>query len=67
MREALDHSFKKFMPEFLIYNAGTDLLVNDQLGQLNITKEGIIKRDELVFRKCLDGGVPIVMLLSGGY
>jgi histone deacetylase 11 len=39
----------------------------DPLGQLNISPEGVIKRDELMFKMALDRKVPIVMVLSGGY
>jgi histone deacetylase 11 len=34
---------------------------------MDLSAEAILKRDELVFRMGLDHGVPIVMLLSGGY
>ena len=40
---------------------------NDPLGHLNITEEGILKRDELMFDICLKNNIPIVMLMSGGY
>ena len=39
----------------------------DPLGQLNISPEGVIKRDETIFKFALDRKVPIVMVLSGGY
>lgn len=42
-------------------------MVGDPLGRLSITPEGMIKRDELMFKMALDRKVPIVMLLSGGY
>jgi histone deacetylase 11 len=35
-----------FQPEFVIYNAGTDILENDPLGRMNISPQGIIRRDE---------------------
>lgn len=57
-----------FSPEFVIYNAGTDCMVGDPLGRLNISEMGIIKRDEIVFRLAYEvWRVPIVMLMSGGY
>ena len=40
---------------------------NDPLGGLNITPQGIVRRDELVFKKCWDNRIPIAMVLSGGY
>jgi histone deacetylase 11 len=37
------------MPELVIYNAGTDCMINDTLGGLRISPKGIIRRDELIF------------------
>lgn len=43
-------------------------MAGDPLGQLNISPEGIIKRDEMMFQLAKQVyKVPIVMLLSGGY
>ncbi|CAG8490383.1 772_t:CDS:2 [Ambispora gerdemannii] len=60
-------SFRKFQPDFIIYNAGTDCLEGDPLGAMDLTPDGIIKRDEMVFRMALDHNVPVAMVLSGGY
>lgn len=64
---ALRQAFKKFSPDLVIYNAGTDILAGDPLGGLKISPEGVVKRDEMVFSSALGAGVPVVMLLSGGY
>lgn len=63
----LNEAFDQFKPDMVIYNAGTDILEGDPLGRMNITAGGVIQRDEKVFRHALMEGVPIVMLLSGGY
>ena len=61
-------AFEKFTPDLVIYNAGTDCMQGDPLGGLSISPQGIIQRDELVFRYCREvNQVPIVMVLSGGY
>ncbi len=57
----------EFKPELLIYNAGTDCMQGDPLGRLNISPEGVIRRDEYIFKIAFDRKVPIVMVLSGGY
>mmetsp|Transcript_8079 Transcript_8079/g.9169 ORF Transcript_8079/g.9169 Transcript_8079/m.9169 type:complete len:93 (+) Transcript_8079:332-610(+) len=57
----------EFQPEFVIYNAGTDIMKGDPLSGLNITENGVIARDELVFQSALDLNIPICMVLSGGY
>ncbi|XP_029948322.1 histone deacetylase 11 [Salarias fasciatus] len=54
-------------PDIIVYNAGTDILEGDPLGGLSITPQGIVKRDELVFRAARRRGVPILMVTSGGY
>ena len=57
----------EFSPQFVIYNAGTDILDGDPLGRLNISPEGIIRRDETVIGMCTRRKVPVAMILSGGY
>ena len=53
--------------DFIIYNAGTDIMKGDRLGRLKVEPEDIIKRDEMVFEFAKDLKKPIMMLLSGGY
>jgi histone deacetylase 11 len=64
---AIDEAFAEFSPQIVFYNAGTDILAQDPLGMLSISKQGIIKRDEIVWKAARKHKVPIVMLLSGGY
>jgi histone deacetylase 11 len=54
-------------PDFIIYNAGTDILNGDPLGMLCVSQEGILVRDQFVFSEAKQRGIPILMLLSGGY
>ena len=54
-------------PGIIIYNAGTDIYEHDPLGHLAVSADGIIRRDELVFREAHGRGVPLLMLLAGGY
>ncbi|XP_056293896.1 histone deacetylase 11 isoform X2 [Pseudoliparis swirei] len=54
-------------PDILVYNAGTDILDGDPLGGLSISPQGIVKRDEILFRAARRHGVPILMVTSGGY
>jgi len=50
-----------------IYNAGTDVLAGDPLGDLNISASTIRERDLFVVGELRKRGIPTVMLLSGGY
>lgn len=54
-------------PGVIIYVAGSDILDNDPLGRLNVNKQAIIERDEIVFKNALQYHIPIIMLLAGGY
>jgi histone deacetylase 11 len=67
LERELGKAVEEVEPDIIIYNAGTDVFEGDPLGGLNITMEGIIKRDELVFRNSIERKIPILMLLSGGY
>jgi len=63
----LDNSLNVFHPDILIYNAGTDCMSGDPLGKMNLSTEGIKKRDLIVFKMSISRSIPIVMVLSGGY
>lgn len=65
--DSLPKIINDFQPGLIIYNAGTDIFAEDQLGNLSVTEEGIITRDECVFRNAIDHNIPILMVLSGGY
>ncbi|XP_067929342.1 histone deacetylase 11-like [Watersipora subatra] len=68
--ESLDRILAKCgdsKPNIIAYNAGTDCLMEDPLGALNVSPQGIMQRDELVFRKAKELNIPIFMVLSGGY
>ena len=67
VRSNLGEAIDEFKPEFLIYNAGTDCLCGDPLGALNISEQGIVTRDEIVFEYCLKQNIPLTMIMSGGY
>ncbi|KAG9455699.1 hypothetical protein H6P81_000207 [Aristolochia fimbriata] len=64
---ALKVAERAFDPELIIYNAGTDILDGDPLGILKVSPEGVVMRDEKVFKFAADKKVPVVMVTSGGY
>ncbi|KAJ7994401.1 hypothetical protein DPEC_G00248900 [Dallia pectoralis] len=63
----LEGALNEVCPDILVYNAGTDVLDGDPLGGLAISAQGVIRRDEMVFRSAQRRGIPILMLTSGGY
>lgn len=54
-------------PELVVYQAGVDCAAGDLIGGLKLTKEGLGRRDELVFKACWDHRVPVAVTLGGGY
>jgi acetoin utilization deacetylase AcuC-like enzyme len=56
-----------FKPELVIYVAGVDPYKYDKLGNLKLTKEGLLKRDTLVLGECARRNVPCVVTMAGGY
>jgi len=54
-------------PDCVFYLAGADPYEDDQLGGLRLTKDGLRQRDRRVIRAVRDAGVPLVIVLAGGY
>jgi acetoin utilization deacetylase AcuC-like enzyme len=64
---ALSSGLRQFAPDLLCYIAGADPYREDQLGGLNLTIEGLKKRDELVFRVAKAHSIPVMVTFAGGY
>jgi acetoin utilization deacetylase AcuC-like enzyme len=54
-------------PDLIFYVAGADPYTGDQLGGLNLTFEGLRGRDYVVFNAARDMGIPVAVVLAGGY
>jgi len=54
-------------PDLAFYLAGADPFEGDRLGRLNVSKAGLARRDELVLDLCAAAGVPVAVVMSGGY
>ena len=54
-------------PQCVFYLAGADPYEDDQLGGLRLTKEGLRERDRVVIDAVRRAGVPLVVVLAGGY
>jgi histone deacetylase 11 len=53
--------------DLVVYNAGSDVLANDPLGRLTLNEEHLETRDLLVVNAVRERGIPLAMVLSGGY
>jgi acetoin utilization deacetylase AcuC-like enzyme len=54
-------------PQLIVYVAGADPFEGDRLGGLKLTKQGLAARDRMVIDAALHAGVPIAVVLAGGY
>jgi acetoin utilization deacetylase AcuC-like enzyme len=63
LRQALD----KARADLAVYLAGADPYMDDRYGRLSLSKDGLAKRDETVFRHCCDRGLPVAITMGGGY
>jgi acetoin utilization deacetylase AcuC-like enzyme len=54
-------------PACVFYLAGADPYEDDQLGGLRLTKEGLRRRDRVVIDAVRHAGVPLIIVLAGGY
>lgn len=66
LERALPHVFA-FRPNIIFYQAGVDILVDDSLGKLGVTRQGVAERDRIVLEAAAEYEIPIVLTLGGGY
>ena len=58
---------KQFDPELILFQAGVDGLATDALGKLDISRQGMSKRNEMVFDLSVEHLIPTVVFMGGGY
>jgi acetoin utilization deacetylase AcuC-like enzyme len=64
---AVVESFGRGRPDLVFYIAGADPYEHDRLGRLRLTKQGLVDRDRLVLDAARAAGVPLAIVLGGGY
>ncbi len=67
LEDALEEMSGAFDPELILYLAGADPYRRDQLGGVGLTREGLARRDRTVLGRAREAGIPVVILLAGGY
>lgn len=67
LRSHLPACFDRARPDLVMYLAGVDVMAGDRFGRLALTRDGLAARDRTVLEACRARGVPVVLLLSGGY
>lgn len=64
---ALNTAIESSKADLAIYLAGADPYFDDRLGRLALTKKGLKARDQLVFETCRKHGIPLAIVMAGGY
>jgi acetoin utilization deacetylase AcuC-like enzyme len=67
LAEHLPGLLEEIRPDLVFYNAGVDPHVDDRLGRLALTEDGLWRRERLVLESCLAAGVPVAGVVGGGY
>ena len=67
LEQCLEQLDRRFQPDSLIFLAGADPHEDDRLGRLNISSEGMRRRDEIVLQYALERNLPIALSMAGGY
>jgi histone deacetylase 11 len=67
VEEALPRALDLSDPDLVIYNAGSDPLAGDPLARLGLSRDDLARRDLLVATMVRERGIPLAMVLSGGY
>ncbi len=67
VESALPRALESVSPDLLIYNAGSDPFIDDPLTRLRLGREDLAHRDLLIATMARERGIPIAMVLSGGY
>jgi len=53
--------------DIIFFQAGVDILQEDRLGRMDITQQGLQRRNEMVYQFAWDMQVPFVICMGGGY
>jgi acetoin utilization deacetylase AcuC-like enzyme len=67
LRLHLPEVLERSNADLAFYLAGVDVAAGDRYGKLALSEEGIRRRDRLVISQIRARGVPLVILLAGGY
>lgn len=67
MKTGVEYALDLADADLAIYLAGADPFEGDRLGRLNVSKSGLAERDRYVLAACLARGIPVVVVMAGGY
>jgi acetoin utilization deacetylase AcuC-like enzyme len=65
--EALPVVLRAAQPELVMYLAGADPHEGDRLGRMKLSFAGLARRDAMVLQGCREVGIPVAVVIAGGY
>lgn len=54
-------------PDVILYDAGVDIYIKDELGHFHISLNGLFQRDMTVLSFCQQNDIPVAAVIGGGY
>ncbi|CAN5475635.1 histone deacetylase [soil metagenome] len=63
----LNDLLSQIKPDFVFYDSGVDPHIEDLLGKLGLTDDGLYERDRLVLTACIERRIPVACVIGGGY
>jgi acetoin utilization deacetylase AcuC-like enzyme len=67
VQSGLPRALAEARADLVIFIAGADPYKEDRLGRLSMTKAGLAERDRMVFENCRAKGLPVAVVMGGGY
>jgi acetoin utilization deacetylase AcuC-like enzyme len=67
LQTGVNQAINRAEADLAIYLAGADPYAGDRLGRLAVTKRGLAERDRYVLSACGEAGLPVAIVMAGGY
>jgi acetoin utilization deacetylase AcuC-like enzyme len=67
LEAGLDRAVPAARADLAIYVSGADPHERDRLGRLKVSRAGLLERDGQVFARCRRAGLPVAVVMAGGY
>ena len=67
LKQTLQSIHNQITPDIILYDAGVDIFLDDKLGNLKVSLEGIRERDHTVLDHYKKKDIPIATVIGGGY
>ena len=67
LKKTLQSIHEQITPDIVLYDAGVDIFLDDKLGNLKVSLDGIRQRDHMVLDHYRKKNIPIATVIGGGY